>query len=370
MKKGSQELVYRIALTLIPGVGPVLARNLVSYCGSVEGVFSEKMQHLLKIPEIGPVTAASITRHRFFERAEQEMRFIEQHNVRALFYLDEHFPKRLGNCMDAPVMLYYTGNHDLNSSRMLAVVGTRKATDYGRKITEELITGLVARNITVISGLAYGIDICAHKTAVKLQVPTIGVLGHGLDRLYPDSHRSTAAKMLQNGGLLTEYPSETKPDKENFPQRNRIIAGICDAVLVIEAARKGGALITAHIADSYNRDVFAVPGRLNDPWSEGCNHLIKTNKAVLIESAADIEYMMGWEDQPEKTRKQTQRQLFIEFSEDEKVLVDMLEKNGSMHIDALCLDSALPMSKVSMNLLNLEFNGVLKSLPGKIYELA
>lgn len=369
MKKDSTKLIQQIALTLIPGVGPVLARNLVSYCGSVEAVFKEKHNVLLKIPEVGPVTASAITKHKLFERAEAECRFIEKYTIQTMFFLDDQFPRRLSHCHDAPIMLYYKGNYDLNSSRMLAIVGTRKATDYGKLITEQLVTALANKNICIVSGLAYGIDIGAHKAAIKNNSPTIGVMGNGLDRIYPPTHRQTAEKMITNGGLLTEYMSETNPDKENFPQRNRIIAGISDGIIVVEAAKKGGALITAYIADSYNRDVFAVPGKLTDIYSEGCNRLIKTNKAVLIESAEDVLYIMGWNDDTVAKKAVIQKKLFIDLNEEEKIVMAVLEKKGAMHIDAICTTCELPMSKVAMNLLNMEFNGILKSMPGKLYEL-
>jgi len=369
MHNHDQQLLYRIALMLIPGVGTAVAKNLVSYCGSAEAVFNQKQGQLEKIPGIGPVMASAVVRQNVLARAEEECRFIKKSGITPLFYLDEAYPKRLSNCEDAPVMLYYKGNHDLNSSRMLAIVGTRLATDYGKSITEQLVVSLAEKNICIVSGLAYGIDIAAHKAAVTNQVPTIGVLGHGLDRIYPAGHRATADKMAEQGGLLTEYISQTLPDKNNFPERNRIIAGISDGVIVVEAAKKGGALITAHIADSYNRDVFAVPGKLNDEFSAGCNHLIKTNKAVLIESAADIIYIMGWDDEPVKKKPVVQRKMFVDLNEEERMLMNVLEKNGSMHIDAICLSSDLSMSKVAMNLLNMEFNGLLKSMPGKLYAL-
>jgi len=369
MQKRDTNLLYQVALTMIPGVGPILARNLVSYCGSVEAVFKERQNRLVKIPDIGPVTATAIAKHKVFERAEEECVFIEKYHIESMFFTGDNFPRRLAGCTDAPVMIYYKGNYDLNNSRIIAIVGTRNATDYGKEITEQLVKDFAGKNICVVSGLAYGIDICAHKTAVKNNVPTIGVLGHGLDRIYPQVHKPTAEKMIGQGGLLTEYMSQTNPDKENFPARNRIIAGISDGVIVVEAAKKGGALITAHIADSYNRDVFAVPGKLNDPYSEGCNRLIKTNKAVLIESAADIKYIMGWDNQKVSSKAPIQKKLFIDLNAEEKILTDVLGEKGAMHIDAICQRSELPMSKVAMSLLNLEFNGILKSLPGKMYEL-
>src|SRR6185436_1217929 len=316
-----ENLKYKIALTLISGVGNVIARNLVSYCGSVEGVFKESKKRLEKIPEVGPVTAEAIVKHRDFERAEKECLFIEKYKITPLFYLDKNYPSRLKNCSDAPVMLYYKGTADLNAQRIVAMVGSRSATEYGKSVTENLIADLKNIKVIIVSGLAYGIDICAHKAALKNEMETIGVLAHGLDRVYPGLHKSIAEKMIGHGGLLTEYLTETNPDKENFPQRNRIVAGISDAVIIIEAAKKGGALITAEIANNYNRDVFAVPGKLNDIYSEGCNHLIKINKAALIESSKDIEYIMGWEEKQIKKVKSSQRNLFVELNPEEKSLV-------------------------------------------------
>lgn len=363
-----EELKLRIALTLLEGVGSVTARNLVSYCGSVEGVFRERKKNLEKIPGIGPATAEKIISHNTFERAEKELAFIERHEIKPLFYLDKDFPSRLKSCSDAPVMLYYKGTADLNQHRMIAIVGTRNASDYGRTITEKITEELKAYEIIIVSGLAYGIDITAHKASIKNEIPTIGVLGHGLDRIYPAIHKSTAEKMMEQGGLLTEFMTDTKPDKENFPQRNRIVAGMCDAVLVIEAAKSGGALITAEIANSYNRDVFAIPGRTSDPYSAGCNYFIKMNKAALVESAADIAEMMQWNAEKHEAVKPKQKQLFVELTEEEKQLVEIISQHGKTHIDLITSSLPLPVSKISATLLSLEFKGVIKSLPGKMYE--
>ncbi len=364
----NDQLKYQIATTLIPGVGPVLARNLISYCGGVEAVFREKEKNLLKIPEIGPITAKAIVNHSVFDRAEQECVFIEKNKLKTFFFLEENYPQRLRNCSDAPVILYFKGDADFNQQKVIAIVGTRKASEYGKEICEQLISDLSALDLMVVSGLAYGIDICAHKAAVKNNISTVGVLAHGLDRIYPGAHRSVAEKMLANGGLLTEYITETNPDKENFPTRNRIVAGLSDAVIVIEAAHRGGALITAEIAISYNRDVFAVPGRINDTYSQGCNRLIKTNKAALIESAADLVYILGWETK-EKSKPETQRKLFVELTPDENVIMQLLNANTQLDVDTISHMSKMPLSKISMALLNLEFSGILKSLPGKRYQL-
>ena len=366
--KEQEQLKYRIAITLIPNVGSVLAKNLISYCGSVEKVFREKEAALKKIPGVGEVIAQSVHAFKDFERAEKEVAFIEKYKITPLFFLDKSYPQRLRNCTDSPVMLFLKGDLDFNTDRFVAFVGTRKATEYGKIQTEKIIEALKPYNITVVSGLAYGIDICAHKASLKNDIPTAGVLAHGLDMIYPGTHRSTAEKMVKQGGLLTEYLSNTNPDRENFPSRNRIVAGICDATIVIEAAETGGALITAEIANNYNRDVFALPGRADDHYSRGCNRIIKTNKAALIENADDIVYQLGWQNTVIK--KQTkQRELFIELSDDEKNLMQLLNENNPIGIDALCIESNLTMSKVAATLLNLEFKGLVKSLPGKRFQL-
>ncbi len=369
--KTTEELKFRIALSLLPNVGPVIARNLVSYCGSVEAIFKQKKRALLKIPEIGPKTAEIIATHKLFTRADQEIEFILKHQIQPLFYLEENYPQRLKHCYDAPILLYFKGNTDLNKSRMIAMVGTRNATDYGKTVTDKLLEELAQLDVTVISGLAYGIDIHSHRAALKYGISTIAVMAHGLDRIYPGQHRATAAKMIEQGGLLTEYPSCTNPDRENFPSRNRIIAGICDAVIVVEAAKKGGALITADIAHSYSRDVFAVPGRLDDPYSEGCNKLVRINRAALITSAADVTYLMGWEKEnnTDSSPKMVQKKLFVDLTIEEEELVKILELMPKADIDVLSMELRWPFSKLSSVLLAMEMKGLLKTLPGKMYQL-
>jgi DNA processing protein len=362
-------LLYQIGLTLIPGIGDVLGKKLVNFCGSPDLIFREPSKILRKVPRISEKLVAAIHNKEMLRRAEKEIVFLEKYRIRPLWFQDPDYPGRLRNCLDSPVMLYYKGTTDLNGSRVLGIVGTRSATDYGKEVCQNIIQELTDQGIMVVSGLAYGIDSCAHRTALATGLPTVGVLGHGLDRIYPAQNKGLAEKMIRNGGLLTDFLSETRPDKENFPRRNRIIAGMCDAILVVEAAKKGGALITADIANSYNRDVFAVPGKIGHTYSEGTNYLIKVNKAALIQTGEDIKYMMGWENRKE-VNAAAQRKLLIEMTPEEEIVVNILLGNGETGIDELTIKSGLSMSKCSAALLNLEFEGVIKSLPGKIYAMA
>jgi DNA processing protein len=362
-----EKLKYQIALTMIPGVGAVLARNLVSYCGSVENIFKKKKANLERIPGIGSERAAAITNHDVFEKAEKEVVFIRKHKITTLFYTDKDYPLRLKNCDDSPVLLFARGNYDLNAERMIAIVGTRNSTPYGKTITEQLVTDLSKYNVTIISGLAYGIDIFAHRACLKNNIPTIGVLAHGLNRMYPLEHKATAEKMLKNGGVLTEFTTATKFAATNFPARNRIVAGMADAVIIVESAIKGGSLITADIANGYNREVFAIPGRANEKYSQGCNDYIRLNKAALAENAEHVAEMMGW-NSPATQKTKKQFQLFRELNSEENILVNFL-KEGKTDIDSLTLKSGLPVHKISTILLNLEFDGMLKVLPGKMFEL-
>ncbi|MBK7869475.1 MAG: DNA-protecting protein DprA [Saprospiraceae bacterium] len=361
------DLLYKIAITRIPLVGAVTAKTLISYCGSVDAVFAAKKRELLKIPGIGERIAASVLQRDFLSEAESELHFIEKNNINPIFYLDEDYPERLRHYHDSPIMLYCKGNLDLNAHRTVGIVGTRQPSPQGVAFCEEIVEGLKPYDVLLISGLAYGIDIAAHRKCVELDMPTLGILGHGFHTIYPASHRNIAEKMIQNGGLITEYPSDTKPDKENFPMRNRIIAGLCDALIVVETGIKGGSMITAHMANEYNKDVFAVPGRVKDKLSQGCNHLIKAHKALLLESADDIAYILRWEELD--ARKQIQQQLFIELSDAEKIIVNLLQQTPEASIDKLMIESSVSGSEMASLLLNLEFKGVIKSLPGKRYAL-
>ncbi|MBU1010273.1 MAG: DNA-processing protein DprA [Bacteroidetes bacterium] len=363
----SEQLPYHIALTLLSGVGDVMGKKLVAYCGGAEAVFKEKRGILEKVPGIGPLTAKQIHNQEVFDRVEQEMSFLQKHDITALFYLDKRYPKRLQHCADSPMMLYYKGNADLNMQRIVGVVGTRNASEYGRQMCEQVVEGLIESHVMIVSGLAYGIDSYAHRAALRSGLPTLGVLAHGLDRIYPYTNKGLSERMLSQGGLITEFMSGTKPDRENFPRRNRIVAGMCDAIVVVESAKKGGALITADIANSYNRDVFAIPGRIGDVYSEGCNYFIRTNRAALLESAENIRYIMGWDDP--KPAANTQTRLFREFNPDEEKIMQLLRGAEACGIDELMLKSELQASKVAAILLNFEFEGLVTALPGKRFRL-
>jgi len=365
------ELPYRIGLTLIEGIGDVNAKNLLAYCGSAREVFFQKKSHLLKVPGIGEYLAKSIINSKnVLIRAEEEVDFILKYKITPLFFTDENYPSRLKYCSDSPVMLYYKGNADLNKEKIIGVVGTRRPSDYGKEKTEELIKDLKATNAIILSGLAYGVDIWSHKTALDMGLETVGVLAHGLDRIYPQLHEKIAKKMVSKGGLLTDFMSGTNPDAVNFPKRNRIVAGLCDALVVVESKRQGGSLITATIANSYNKDVFAFPGHAGDPLAEGCNGLIKQNRATLIENAADLLYAMQWEEKEKKKNTSKQTALLLNLSDEEKMLVKLFEQKSEIHIDELCNGTQMPVSKIAGLLLQMEFNNLVKSKPGKMYALA
>lgn len=364
-----QERLSLLALHFIPGIGDYLVRQLVSYSGSASSVFKVPKGKLLKIPGIGPKTIESIQNGKPFEKAEKEIRKAEKEDVRILFFTDMDYPTRLKQVPDAPSLLYLKGKMNLENDKIVGIVGTRQATSYGKERVDELVSSLLPHHALIVSGLAYGIDIHAHKAALTIGLPTVGIMGSGMDIIYPPSHKEIAKKMLSHGGLVTENPFGTKPDAHNFPQRNRIIAGLCDALVVVEAAAKGGALITAEIANSYNRDVFAFPGSVGVTYSEGCNNLIKTNRAHLLTTVKDLEYIMNWS--PDQTTKKKKAMLSMDdLNEDEKLVVNELLKKNPDTIDELSWKSNLSVSKLASVLLNLEFKGLVKSLPGKQYKLA
>jgi DNA processing protein len=364
------ERVYQVALSMIPGVGDVMAKTLVSYCGSAKQVFKKNKSQLSKLPGFGTIHADKILRFKDFTRAEQELNKCEKHQIEILFFTDKRYPKKLKHAPDSPTLLYYKGNADLNNPKTVAIVGTRRSTSYGRDFTEQIVEKLAAHKALIVSGLAYGIDINAHKSALKNGLDTIGVMASGLDIIYPSMHRGTAHEMMQQGGLLTEFTVGEKPEAHNFPSRNRIIAGMSDLTIVVEAAVKGGALITAEIANSYNRDVFALPGNIDSKYSQGCNNLIKQNKASLITSINDIEYIMNWQPATAHTEQEEKYYDYSQLSEEEKIIIDLLkgQKDG-MVIDEISWKSQITLNRLASILLNLEFNGIVKSLPGKKYRL-
>jgi DNA processing protein len=362
-------LIHKIALTLIKGVGTVTAKNLLGKFGSAEAVFAAEHSQLMGIEGIGSVIAGYILGTDALAAAAEQLKFLQKYKIKVLFYTDKDYPNRLKDCFDAPVLLYYSGTADLNHPRIVSIVGTRKATPYGLSLCAQLAEVLQKYDVLVVSGLAYGIDVAAHKESLRYQIPTVGILGHGLDRLYPAIHKKVAQEMLKNGGLLTEFPPGTMPDKENFPKRNRIIAGLADVVIVVEAAGKGGALITAEIANSYNRDVFAFPGRTTDEYSVGCNFLIKTNRAALISQAKDLAYYMGWE-MAVQAAVPRQTHIPIGLSVPEADIVAQLTATASLRVDELAIRTGIQQSKLAFYLLELEMKGIIISLPGKVYQLA
>jgi DNA processing protein len=361
------ELLYHIALTLVPNIGNIHAKALINHFGSASSVFSAKKKELDHLEGVGPIRAKSIIEFTDFNRVEEELAFIEKYKIKALLPPDKDYPHRLLNCYDSPSVLYYRGTADLNNLKILGIVGTRNNNEYGRSICEKIIEDLNDETILIVSGLAFGIDTIAHKAALKNNMETVGVVGHGLDQIYPSQNKSLAKQMTEKGGILTEFVSKTKPDKQNFPIRNRLVAGMCDAIVVVESGIKGGSLITAELANGYNKEVFAIPGRTTDTKSAGCNYLIKTNKAALITSAADILENMGWGVR--KKSAVNQRQLFIELTNEEKIIVDILNGTEQVHIDELYLKSNLSSSTVSAALLTLEMQGIVCSLPGKLYNM-
>ncbi|MES2653598.1 MAG: DNA-processing protein DprA [Bacteroidota bacterium] len=360
-------LVHKIALTLIKNIGSRQARKLLNAFDNAESIFKAKKDELLKIEGIGAKIASSILNTDALARAEKQLAFINKHKIDVLFYTDINYPKRLRNCYDAPVLLYFKGNVNFNQKRVVSIVGTRNATAYGKELCKKLIEVLLPYDVLIISGLAYGIDVTAHKESLNFQIPTVGVLGHGLDRIYPPTHAEIARNMILDGGLLTEFLPGTTPDKENFPKRNRIIAGLCDVLVVVEASKKGGALITADIANSYFKDVYAFPGRTNDQYSEGCNFLIKTNRAGLINDPKDLIYYLGWEDE-RKEKTKVQVKLPLNLTETELLIVEVL-KNNALDVDELSSKTNLSQSKLVMALLTLEMQGMVVMLPGKCYQL-
>lgn len=372
MNNKTEECICSMALVQIPGIGAVGARKLVSALGSASDVFRYRTELPERVPGAGRQLVSALDNRDVFVRAERELEFVEKNHIRCLTYWDEDYPSRLRECADAPIVLFYKGNADLNRLKIINMVGTRHATPYGKDLCVRFLRELhdLCPDVLVVSGLAYGIDIHAHRAALACGLSTVAVLAHGLDRIYPVSHRKDAVNLLQQGGLLTEYPSGTVPDKYNFVSRNRIVAGMCDATVVVESALKGGSLITAEIAESYQRDCFAFPGRVDDVYSAGCNRLISTNRAALLTSAAQLVEAMGWEECSASVQPQAvQRSLFPDLTEDESRIVQILSKRGDQQINALVVEADIPVCRMSGILFELEMKGVVRALAGGIYHL-
>jgi len=362
----NSQILYHLALQAVVGIGDINAKKLITHCGSAQAVFEEKSRNLEKIIGIGSYIIKRIKKSSTLQNAEKELNFINKNNITVNSFLDEGYPNRLKHCVDAPILLFQKGKIDLEKKKIISIVGTRMITNYGKSFLEEFINDIKKFDPVIISGLAYGIDIFAHQLAIQNNLQTIAVLAHGLDNIYPKIHKKEAVKMLENGGLISEFWSNTNPDRENFVKRNRIVAGLSEATIVIESAIKGGALITADIANSYNRDVFAVPGRTSDMYSKGCNQLIKSNKAAMITSVKDLEYILNWET--DQKPRAIQKQLFIDLNEPEQNIYDYLLKKGKQNLDLIALDCQYPIYKTATVLLHLELKGVAKPLPGKMFE--
>ncbi|MDR0755256.1 MAG: DNA-processing protein DprA [Prevotellaceae bacterium] len=365
----SELLKYYIAIELIPNVGSITAKKLIAFCGGADAVFLEKKSTIRKITGIGNMLADSVLtkRDEALKMAETELDFIEKNRIKTFVYTEKDYPERLHACDDSPVVFFSKGDVDFNHKKILSVVGTRKSTDYGTELCKKLIADLAAaHNPVIVSGLAYGIDVCAHKAALQNGLKTIAVMATGLNIIYPFSHKNIANQISQQGALITDFTSQSIFDRKNFLSRNRIIAGLADATIVVESGIKGGALVTAEIASSYNRDVLTFPARIGDEYSAGCNHLIKTNKAAMIENMKDIEYVLGWMSKNDGPK---QLPLFDTLNEKEMQIINYLKKTDTDTIDNISHGTKIPMSQLSAMLLSLEFGGYVKSLPGKSYSL-
>ncbi|MCB0466375.1 MAG: DNA-processing protein DprA [Aequorivita sp.] len=361
------ELRYTLALQRIPNLGDISAKKLLRKMGSAEEIFKEKKSNLAKIDGIGLLRLKDINLKKQLEEADEELKFIEENEIQFSYFKDKTYPEKLKHCIDGPVLFFHRGNIDLAGKKIISIVGTRKITSYGNAFCQNLIEELAPLNPVIVSGLAYGVDICAHKAAIENRLQNIACLAHGLNQMYPKDHKKYIQKIEENGGFVSEFWSSDAFDRNNFLKRNRIIAGLSEATIVIESAEKGGSLVTADIANSYDREVFAVPGRASDSQSRGCNNLIKQQKAQLLTSAADIIYMLGWELKEAQKPKQTQ--LFVELNDEEKVIFRFLKEKEKELLDIIALECSFPVYKTASILMNMEIKGVVRPLPGKLFHL-
>ena len=362
------DLLYTLALQHVPNIGDITAKRLIAHCGSAEAVLKEKKQNLLKIDGIGSVTINDLFKAHHLKEAEKEMAFIEQNGIKVSYFQENNYPEKLKHCIDGPVLLFQVGNLNTEKQCIISIVGTRKITTNGVAFCENLIEHLVPYNPVIVSGFAYGTDITAHKAAIKNGLQTIGCLAHGLNQIYPKAHKKYMVEVENNGGFFTDFWSTDTFDRNNFLKRNRIIAGLSEATIVIESAEKGGSLVTADIACSYNREVFAVPGRTTDSQSKGCNNLIKQQKAHMLTVPADVPYILNWQLE-EYEKPPIQKQLFVELDETEKVIYGFLKDNQKEQLDVIAVNCQIPTFKVASALLNMELKGVVRPLPGKMFEV-
>jgi DNA processing protein len=360
-------LIALLRLQRTPNIGDINAKKLLDRCGSATAIFEEKKENLLKIDGIGTYTLQNLHDIEHLDAAYEEFNFIGKNEIAYTYFLDEDYPRNLKHCIDSPILLFKSGNIDLKGRKIISVVGTRKITSYGQAFCEEFIAEIAPLNPIIVSGFAYGVDITIQRAAAAHGLQTIGCLAHGLNQVYPKVHKKYVSQVEDNGGFLTEFWSSSNPDRENFLKRNRIIAGMSEATIVVESAEKGGSLVTADIAHSYNRDVFAVPGRTSDKFSKGCNNLIKQQKAQLLTSAAELVYLLGWQVD-EQQKEPVQKQLFVELDETEQSIYLYLQLNGKQLLDTVALECKLPIFKASATLLNMEMKGVIRPLPGKLFE--
>ena len=362
------EIIAALRLQAIPNIGDVTAKKLIAHCGSPTAIFEDKLQHLLKIDGVGRFTLNGLFNPAYLDEAEAEYEFVSKGNIAVSYFMEEGYPEYLKHCVDSPILLFQRGDINLNQKRIISVVGTRNITSYGSTFCEAFIEEIAPLNPIIVSGFAYGVDITIQKAAMNHGLQTIACLAHGLNQIYPKAHKKYVSKMEQKGGFITEFWSSRNPDRENFLKRNRIIAGISEATIVVESAEKGGSLVTADLANGYDREVFAVPGRCSDKFSKGCNDLVKQQKAHLLTSAAELVYLLGWDLEDKKEETAVQKQLFIDLDETEQSIYSYLQLNGKQLLDTVALECKLPIFKTSSTLLGMEMKGVIRPLPGKLFE--
>lgn len=361
-----EALLYILALQHVPNLGDSTAKKLIRKLGSAEAVFREKKQNLRKIEGVGEIRLKEINDPVHLKAAENELDFIEKNNIQCSYFQDADYPEKLKHCLDGPILIFSRGKIELKNKKIISIVGTRKITSHGTAFCEEFIEALAPLDPVIVSGFAYGVDITAQRAAVKNNLQTVGCLAHGLNQIYPKIHQKYVKQIEENGGFITDFWSTDNFDRNNFLKRNRIIAGLSEATVVIESAEKGGSLVTADIANSYNREVFAVPGRATDNYSKGCNNLIKSQNAHLLTSAADLVYMLNWKLEEEV--KPVQKQLFVEMDSEEEQLYGFLKDRGKAELDIIALNCRFPTYKTAGILLNMELKGLIRPLPGKLFE--